>query len=65
MIKNLVIKFGEFLGQGYTHNNVGVVSSETLLWIYTWIGCIDLEAQWKGKTQVIEWLFDWLRQVDF
>ena len=54
MIKNLIIKLGEFLGQGYTHNNVGVVNSETLLWIYTWIDSIGSEAQRKGKAQVQE-----------
>ena len=44
---------------------MGVVSFETLLWIYTWIDCIDLEAQGKEKAQVLESLFDYLRQVDF
>ena len=36
---------------------------KTLLWIYTLIDSIGSEAQRKGKAQVPEWLFEWLRQV--
>jgi len=36
-----------------------------LLIVYIWIGCIDLEAQRKGKSEVPEWFLDHLRQVNF
>jgi len=44
---------------------MGVVSFKILLWLFIWIDCIDLEAQWKVKTQIPKWLIDYLRQVDF